>query len=86
MIRSQCQFPARHSGVCIGFANYKAFLLFLIYTCLFATYSSLLSAWTLKDFVDAMPDGFEMAPVGFGELTRQLSACANFTSATQLCS
>jgi hypothetical protein len=52
-------------GICIGFRNYKAFVLFVSYLALVCFHAGAASLYGLADFVLAMPNGFELAPVGW---------------------
>ncbi|GAA6059176.1 hypothetical protein JCM10212_005521 [Sporobolomyces blumeae] len=52
-------------GACIGFANYKFFILFLLYTGLLGLFVGVFSFRELINFVDDSADGFEMAPISW---------------------
>lgn len=57
-----------HCGIistCVGFRNYKAFLLFLGYTTLLCLHSAAVAAYTLYHFVQNVPDAFLLSPVNW---------------------
>ncbi|GAA5827044.1 hypothetical protein JCM3770_002452 [Rhodotorula araucariae] len=52
-------------GGCVGWANYKFFLLALLYTGVLGIFLAVVLFHELVNFVDDMDDGFEMAPISW---------------------
>ncbi|GAA5906308.1 hypothetical protein JCM5296_000311 [Sporobolomyces johnsonii] len=52
-------------GGCVGWANYKFFLLFLLYTGALGAFIAGISFQELVNFVDDNDDGFDLAPVSW---------------------
>ncbi|GAA6034779.1 hypothetical protein JCM8097_001165 [Rhodosporidiobolus ruineniae] len=52
-------------GGCVGWANYKFFLLFLLYTGVFGLFVGATLFHELMSFVDDVDNGFELAPISW---------------------
>ncbi|GAA6013796.1 hypothetical protein JCM11491_005102 [Sporobolomyces phaffii] len=52
-------------GGCVGYANYKFFVQFLLYTGLLGIYVSIVCFYSLVHYTSDEPSGYEMAPISW---------------------